>query len=331
MKVVDMHCDTIARLYENHKTGGRASILEGAMMLDLKKMKAGDYGLQNFALFTNLERSGGRPFEYCMELLDTFYTELEAHKDIIGIVKSFKDIEENWKQGKMSALLTIEEGGACQGELAFLRNFYRLGVRMMTLTWNYPNELAFPNKKEMGINGKSHLEPDTENGLTKTGICFVREMERLGMLIDISHLGDAGIRDVFRYTKKPFVASHSNARALASHPRNLTDEMIRALAERGGVMGINYYSCFLHDFPEGESQTSRISHMVEHMKYIRRVGGIGCLGLGSDFDGIDCELEMKDASMLPLLAEAMKKEGFSESDIEAVFHKNVLRLYKEIL
>lgn len=323
MKVVDMHCDTISELYRDHKKGGGASILENTLMIDLKKMQAGDYGLQNFALYTNLERAGGKPFEYAMELLDTFYSELEAHRELIGIVKSYGDIEENWSRGRMSALLTIEEGGVCQGKLSFLRNFYRLGVRMMTLTWNYPNELAFPNKKNQ--------IPDTENGLTDTGIQFVREMERLGMIIDISHLGDAGIQDVFRYTKKPFVASHSNARAIASHPRNLTDGMIRALSERGGVMGINYYSCFLHDFPEGQAKTSQISHMVEHMKHIRKVGGIGCMGLGSDFDGIDGEMEMKDASMLPLLAETMKKEGFSESEIEAVFHKNVLRLYKEIL
>jgi len=260
MKVVDMHCDTISEIYKDHRAGGNASILENSMMIDLKKMQAGDYGLQNFALYTNLDRAEGKPFEYCMQLLDTFYNEMEAHRDMIGIVKSYKDIEENWKQGKMSALLTIEEGGVCQGELGFLRNFYRLGVRMMTLTWNYPNELAFPNKREMQENGRSRLVADTENGLTETGVRFVREMERLGMIIDISHLNDAGIWDVFRHTKKPFVASHSNARAVASHARNLTDEMIRALAERGGVVGINYYSCFLHDFAEGESEISRIGH-----------------------------------------------------------------------
>lgn len=331
MKVIDMHCDTISELYKDHVMGGSASILENAMMIDLKKMQKGDYGLQNFALFTNLERAEGKPFEYCMKLLDTFYTEMEAHSDLIGIVKSYGDIEKNWRSGKMSALLTIEEGGVCQGELEFLRNFYRLGVRMMTLTWNYKNGLAFPNRREKRENGRTRMVPDTENGLTGTGIAFVREMERLGMIIDISHLNDAGIWDVFRHTSKPFVASHSNARAVASHPRNLTDEMIRALAERGGIMGINYYSCFLWDFAEGETELSRISDMVEHMKYIRNVGGIGCLGLGSDFDGIECELEMKDASALPLLADAMKRAGFTQSDIEAVFYKNVLRVYRDIL
>ena len=141
---------------------------------------------------------------------------------MIGIVRSYRDIEDNWRKGRMSALLTIEEGGVCQGSLRFLRDFYRLGVRMMTLTWNFPNELGFPNKRERREDGTTYLVPDQSNGLTGTGIEFVEEMERLGMIIDVSHLNDAGIWDVFRHTKKPFVASHSNARAVASHPRNMT-------------------------------------------------------------------------------------------------------------
>lgn len=119
MRVVDMHCDTIAVLYADHRAGGTVSVLENNLMLDLKKMQAGDYGLQNFALFTNLASIDEPPFEYCMKLLDTFYTELEAHRDLIGIVRSYADIEENLRQGKMSALLTVEEGGVCQGELSF--------------------------------------------------------------------------------------------------------------------------------------------------------------------------------------------------------------------
>lgn len=331
MKVADMHCDTISELYKSHREGGGASILENNLMIDLTKMKAGDYGLQNFALYTNLERANGRPFEYCMELLDAFYTELEAYRDEISIVTSYKDIETNWNQGKMCALLTIEEGGVCQGELAFLRNFYRLGVRMMTLTWNFQNELAYPNGREALAEGGFCVVPDTENGLTDKGISFVEEMERLGMIIDISHLNDRGIQDVFHYTKKPFVASHSNARAVASHPRNLTDEMIRQLSERGGVMGVNYYAHFLRDFPQGEAVVSRISYMIDHMKHIRQIGGIECIGLGSDFDGIDGELELKDASRLGVLADAMWAAGFTSSEIEAVFYKNVLRVYREVL
>lgn len=335
MKVVDMHCDTIAELYYDHRDGGHASILENHLHIDLKKMVKGDYLLQNFALYTHLGREP-KPFEHTMKLADTFYEELEAHQELIGIVRSWEDIEANRRAGRMSAMLTLEEGGVCQGEIAFLRDFYRLGARMMTLTWNFKNELAFPNKMEYvdkeGADCPPKCVPDTENGLTEKGIEFVREMERIGMIIDVSHLNDAGIWDVFRYTKKPFVASHSNARALASHPRNLTDEMIKALAERGGVAGINFCASFLRDEENGgEPKHSRCRDMVAHMKHMKQVGGIGCIGLGTDFDGITSTLEMKDCSGMQMLADEMASEGFTDGEIEAVFCKNVLRVYKELL
>lgn len=223
----------------------------------------------------------------------------------------------------------------CQGELAYLRDFYRMGARMMTLTWNFENELAYPNKIRLDM---THADrppkcvPDTENGLKERGIEFVREMERIGMIIDVSHLNDAGIWDVFRYTKKPFVASHSNCRALAHHPRNLTDEMLRALGERGGVAGINFCAAFLRDEENGQEPVhSYCRDMVAHMKHMKQVGGIGCIGLGTDFDGIGSQVEMKDCSGMQMLADEMSRQGFSTGEIEAVFHENVLRIYKELL
>ena len=331
MKVVDMHCDTISVLYHKMLAGEEADLAVNDCMVDLAKMEAGDYCLQNFALFTELSSLKESPLEYGMKLLDAFYTFLEAYADRIGIVKSWKEIEENRANGKMSALLTIEEGAVCQGDLALLRNFYRLGVRMMTLTWNYPNELGFPNRQEKNADGRTRAKIDDQNGLTKKGIAFVEEMERLGMIVDISHLNDAGIWDVFSHTKKPFVASHSNARGICPHPRNLSDEMIRALAERGGVMGINFCAAFLETFLPGEETISRVKDMVRHIAYIKNLGGISCIGLGSDFDGIGGTLELKDASDLPILAQEMERAGFSTGEIEAVFSKNVLRLYREIL
>lgn len=324
MKVVDMHCDTIAELYYGKRDGKSVSILENTLHIDLKKMQKGDYLLQNFALYTNLAKVE-HPFEYAMQLADVFFTELEAYPELIGIVKNWQDIEANRETGRMSALLTIEEGGVCQGNLAYLRDFYRLGVRMMTLIWNYPNELAYPNHMKENI-------PDTMNGLTETGIEFVREMERLGMIIDVSHLGDAGIWDVFRYTAKPFVASHSNARALCDHPRNLTDDMIRALAERGGIAGINFCALFLQKAEPNQELTHSYCHdMVAHMKHMKQVGGIDCIGLGADFDGIGSIVEMKDCSGMQMLADEMVRQGFVTSEIEAVFYRNVLRIYQELL
>lgn len=331
MNVVDMHCDTIAELYYSHRDGGNASVLENSLHIDLKRMQKGQYLLQNFALFVHMEREK-EPFAYAMKLVDTFYRELEAWPELIGIVKSWEDIEANRKAGRMSALLTLEEGGVCQGELAYLRDFYRLGARMMTLTWNFQNELASPNRIIRSPEGPVRFAPDTEHGLTPRGIEFVREMERLGMIIDVSHLGDAGIWDVFRYTTKPFVASHSNARALARHPRNLTDEMIRALGERGGVAGINFCAAFLRDEEDGaEPVNSYCRDMVAHMKHMRRTGGIGCIGLGTDFDGITSQVELVDCSGMQMLADEMSRQGFTTGEIEAVFYGNVLRLYKELL
>ncbi|MCI9148848.1 MAG: membrane dipeptidase [Hungatella sp.] len=329
MRAADMHCDTIGEIYKDHKKGGRMSVRSNSLHLDLEKMAKGDYGLQNFAMFVHLG-TAERPFECAMEMIDIFYEEMEANKDLISVVKSYKDIEENWSRGRMSAMLTLEEGGVCQGSLAFLRDFYRMGVRMMTLTWNFPNELGYPSRI-VAEGPEKGCYPDTEHGLTERGVEFLEEMEKLGIIIDISHLGDAGIRDVFSHTTRPFVASHSNARALCSHPRNLTDHMIRSLGERGGVAGINYCPAFLRKWKDGESEKSLIEDMVRHMKYMSNIGGMDCVGLGSDFDGIWGELELSDAGKMPLLEAEMRRQGFSPLEIEAVFYKNVLRVYKEIL
>ena len=322
MKVVDMHCDTIGALYEAEQRGEPVSLLENGLHLDLKKMEKGDYFLQNFALFVDLGHTD-EPFKTCVSMADLFYREMEKNRDRIAPVTTWKEMEENWRQGKMSALLTLEEGEVCEGNPAFLRTLYRLGARLMTLTWNYENSLAWP--------GKGGGVPETERGLKQRGFEILEEMESLGMIVDVSHLSDAGILDVLKAAKKPFVASHSDARSLASHSRNLTDEMIRGIAEKGGVIGINYCCSFLEDIPEGQKPVSRIARIIDHMKHIRQVGGIGCLGLGSDYDGITGELELPTAAALPRLAEAMEEAGFTASEVEDVFYRNVLGLYRELL
>lgn len=331
VKVIDMHCDTIAALYEMQQRGEEASLLENSLSVSLEKLEKGGYGLQNFAMFINLSKAADRPFEACMRLADTFFAQMEAFSERIQIVRSWEDIERNWREGKLSALLTAEEGGICQGETAFLRILYQLGVRMMTLTWNHPNELGWPNIMHRKPDGTKVLQPDTVHGLTEKGIAFLEEMERLGMIVDISHLNDAGIEDVFCHTKKPFVASHSNCRALSPHPRNLTDDMIRRLAERGGVAGLNFCAAFLVRKETDEVQTSYLNDMLRHLRHMKQVGGIGVIGLGTDFDGIENPVELGDASGMQRLAQAMEKDGFTTGEIEQVFHGNVLRVYREVL
>lgn len=332
MKVADMHCDTILAILRGKEQGKEISLRKNNLSVDLERMKKGDYLIQNFAIFLDLEDPmlAGSPFRYAMKMADVFYQEMEKNKDWIRPVMKYEEIEENRKNGRMSALLTLEEGEICEGDPALLRDFYRMGARMMTLTWNYPNQLGYPAKATGGeFAGKVFTE--AEYGLTERGIEFLEEMERLGMIIDVAHLNDAGIRDVLKYTKKPFVASHSNARHLCSHPRTLNDELLKAIGERGGVIGLNYYAYFLRDWKEGEKVVSRAEDIVAHAKYIRDVAGIEALGLGSDFDGMDGELEIGSPADLPKLEDVFKKNGFTESEIEKIFCKNVLRVYKELL
>ncbi|MEG0855758.1 MAG: dipeptidase [Terrisporobacter sp.] len=323
MRIIDFHCDTISQLHDYRQKGEEINLKNNKLHLDIDRMKKSDYMLQVFASYMDLG-SNNNPLETCLSHIDLFYNEIEKNSEDIGMVLSYKDILNNEKNNKMSALLSIEEGGVCKGNISLLRNFYKLGVRMMTLTWNYENELSYPN-------GHFHDEKSNERkGLKKKGFEFIEEMENLGMIIDVSHLSDDGIYDVYNNTKKPFIASHSNARSICSHQRNLTDDMIKKIANRGGVIGVNFYSAFLKDGAKG-SDISMIEDIVNHMKYIANIGGIDAVGLGTDFDGIDCGLEFKDSSNMQLIAENMRKNRFKEEEIEKVFYKNALNLFKEVL
>ena len=327
MEIADMHCDTITEIGKRKKGGEDLSLFSNSLHLDLERMKQGGYVLQNFAIFTHLEKEKD-PLAWCREMIRLFDREIGRFSDVIRPARSYEDIVRNKKEGKMSAVLTIEEGAVCQGDLSVLRELYQLGARMMTMTWNFPNCLGWPNRRDEKT-GKWYGDP--VRGLTETGIMVLEEMEALGMIPDVSHLSDKGILDVLAHTKKPFAASHSNARAVASHPRNLTDEMIRKISERGGVIGVNFYSSFLRDWKEGEQPVSQVKDMVRHIRHMRQTGGIQCIGLGSDFDGFQEPMEMDGPDKLTLLEHELHKEGFRESEIEAVFSGNVMRLYKETL
>lgn len=322
MKVMDMHCDTIGAIYSKKKKGESVELRKNALHVDVEKLQKGDYAAQCFAMF--VPYTVDRPLETCLEMIDCFYEELEANKDVLALACNAKDLEKNLVDGNISAILTVEEGGVTLGNLAYLRLLYRLGVRMITLTWNYENGVGHPNFT-MGEHPDFHT-PNTVDGLTPYGIAMVQEMNRLGMVIDVSHLSDAGFYDVLKYTTGPFVASHSNARAVCGHVRNMTDDMIKALAARGGVMGINYCADFLNE----EAGFSYVQDMVRHIKHIVSIGGIDCVALGSDFDGIASNLEMADASKLTMLSNALVDAGFIKEEIEKIFYKNFLRVFIEV-
>lgn len=321
MKVVDMHCDTIGELWKAEKAGKPISLRSNSLHIDLEKMQKGDYLLQNFAMFVFLGREKD-PLVNVLEMIDVYNRAMAENADIIGPVLNYEDIEKNRAAGKLSGMLTIEEGAVLKGNPYVVRTLYQLGVRMLTLTWNFENEIGYPNT----IVKAKDYDPSRHYGLKPEGIEIVREMNRLGMIVDVSHLGDDGFWDVVKYCDGPFVASHSNARAVCNHTRNMTDDMIRALADKGGVMGLNFCGDFLN--PNGKS---RVEDMVRHAKHIINVGGSDILGLGTDYDGIDGDLELDHCDKMPLLAQEMERQGFSTQQIEKIFHGNVLRLYREVL
>lgn len=310
MYVADMHCDTISAIDGARRRGEQAELLSNHFQVDLKRLEQGGYLLQNFAVFVDLGK-GEDPYSCAKRQIAVFKGEMEKNPDKIRPVTTVEQIRKNRQEGRISALLTLEEGEVCRGDLDKLLEFYQDGVRMMTFTWNYENSLG------------------TKEGLTAKGISFLERMEELGIIPDVSHLSEAGFYDVCRYGKRPFVASHSNAAALCGHKRNLSDDMIRKIAERGGVVGVNYYGLFLEEKPENGIYYSRVERIADHICHIRRTGGAACVGLGSDFDGIDANLEMSDCAGLWLLERELKRRGFAEREIEDVFYRNVLRIYKE--
>ena len=313
MSIIDFHCDTIMKLMDKK----RGLILkENNLNVDICKLQKAKSLAQFFALFIELDTVTD-PLEHCLLMVDKFYEEIEKNSTDIALATNYKELIDNINKGVISAFLTIEEGGALKGKIEQLRNFYRLGVRLITLTWNFPNEIGFPN-----IN-----EKDRNKGLSRFGLEVVSEMNTLGMIIDVSHLSDGGFYDVAKHSKKPFVASHSNARVISNHPRNLTDDMIKILSEKGGIMGINFEKHFL-----GHNELSRVEDMISHITHIKNIGGIDCISIGTDFDGIsNLGLEIKNIGEIEKLSIALNKNNFSEEEIEKIFYKNAIRVIKEVL
>ena len=316
-EVIDMHCDTITR--ESFSSQG---LFKNDLHLDLNKMNKGNYLLQTFAVFLPLNKVEN-PYLKAREYINTFKKEIEKNKHLISQVTTYQEVLNNKAQKKMSALLSIEEGGIIEGSLEKLEELYNQGVRMMTLTWNFQNEIGYPNVKI--INNKLSKKPNTEDGLTSFGIEVVKKMNELGMIIDCSHLSDKGFFDCIKHSTQPIVCSHSNSREVCNVVRNMTDEMIIALKNNKGVMGINYCPDFI-----SRSKKDQIPDIIKHINHIKEVGGIDVIALGSDFDGIPTPKGMSDASKTILLKEALIKEGYTKEEIDKIFYKNFLRVFKKV-
>ena len=340
--VIDMHCDTISVIHDAGLAGKELSLRENTRQIDLQRLKKGGYMCQNFALFTymgnwmdipsmyqtaGVKEKYAAPIDYCLALSDLFDREIAQNADIIRPALSAGDIERNFSEGFISALKTVEEGAVYEGGTDNLKLLYDRGVRMTTLTWNFENELAYPNYINLET---GETKPDTERHLKKAGRELVEACADLGMIVDVSHLNDAGIYDIFDIlgSKTPFVASHSNARAVTGQARNLPDDLLRRFGECGGVVGINFCADFAND--RGDNLT-KISDLLSHIDHMVNTAGIEAVGLGTDFDGIENEVETGGCEGMQILAEALLKAGYTEEDVEKIFYKNVLRVYREVL
>ena len=330
MKAWDLHCDTLSVLRDTERSGKTACFAHNSGHIDLEKLQRGGYGLQCMAAFINLgDAPADDPMVCALEQIDVFYRILAAYGEQVAQVRRAEDIDANAAAGKISLMLTVEESGCCKGSLGVLRDLYRMGVRMMTLTWNHENEVAWPNVVPGRADSVNPCCANTTHGLKPLGYDFVAEMERLHMIVDVSHLSDKGFWDLTQCATRPFAASHSNCRSLAGHCRNLTDDMIRYMGSHGCLAGLNYCAGFLEADPRAQSST--VERIAQHAAYFKQVGGLDMIALGSDFDGIEHGPDMQDAGELPKLAHALHKAGFTDDETEAIFWGNARRFFRENL
>ena len=308
--MIDLHCDTIMKLIDYPSNG---DLYRNTWKVDIEKLQKAHSKVQDFALFINLGDTND-PYGRYEAMRNLCTSQIHYYGEHIQHVLSYQDVESVYETGKIGALMSIEEGGVLGGDLDKLKQAYQDGVRLITLTWNYPNGLGEPHC------GEQHKK------LTSKGVEFVEAMQDLGIIVDCSHLNDAGTEQLGDILDEPFVASHSNAREVTAHTRNLPDNLIKLIADKGGVIGLNFAQSFL-----GTSPISRIEDIVKHGLYLINKGGEDVVALGTDFDGIKPDIEIKDTSEMYRLYDAFKEAGLSVEQCEKLFWKNADRLLKEIL
>jgi membrane dipeptidase len=349
---IDSHIDTIQKVLVNGADLSKRSVVGHA---DIPRLKEGGMHAPFFALWVPVYYPGAEAVRRTLDLRDAMQSVLDAHPDQIELATNAADIQRIVKAGKISAFLTIEGGHQIDDDLRVLRMYYRLGIRSMTLTHFRNNNWA-----------DSSTDTPAHNGLTDFGKEVVREMNRLGMLVDISHVSDKTFYDALAVTSKPVIVSHSSMRVISDVPRNVTDDMLRALAKNGGVIGINFGEGFINpkdaealraaiktlsnaptlfgkeldDYAakdarnEIETKTkvaATIDDVVGHIEHAVKIAGIDHVGIGSDFDGITGPPNgLEDVSKMPNLIAALLKRGFTDRDIKKIFGENYLRVIREV-
>jgi len=363
--VIDTHADTPQRFVdEGFDIGGKA----GQGYIDLDKIKAGNLGAEFFSIWVEPDFKG-QYVQRAMDLIDSVYEQAARHPDRMMMAYSADDIVRAHREHKFAALMGLEGGHAINDDLRVLRDYYRLGVRYMTLTWSNTNDWA-DSSGDITDSKIAH-----HNGLTPFGKQVVEEMNRLGMMVDVSHVSDKTFWDAIGATRAPLIASHSSARALTNVPRNMTDDMLRAVAKNGGVVQVNFYAAFddqtyrdavraasakCDKEVEAAQEKYKQAHpgvtivpyqmtepveracyagiprppfksLIDHIDHIAKVAGVDHVGLGSDFDGISAApAGMDSAADLPKITQALLDRGYSADDIRKILGGNTLRVMREV-
>jgi membrane dipeptidase len=364
--VVDTHADTPQRfLDEGFDIGSIDPNDIGHISLD--KARHGNLGAEFFSIWVDPETNRGHFAQHTFDLIDSVYEQAARHPDRMMMAFSVADIERAHKDHKLAALMGIEGGHSIENDMHLLRDYYRLGVRYMTLSWSNTNEWADSSGDIDDPKIQHH------NGLTDFGRQVVLEMNRLGMMVDISHVADKTFWDAIATTKAPVIASHSSARALVDAPRNMTDDMLRAVAKNGGVVQVNFFSGFVdEDYrkalqaqekdqaaaiqkyidslkaqgkPVNYLEVDRIERewmakiprppfksLIDHIDHIAKVAGVDHVGLGSDFDGVSGATPqgMDSAADLPKITQALLDRGYSADDIKKILGGNLLRVFRQV-
>jgi membrane dipeptidase len=352
---VDTHNDTVQRvMYENVDLGKRST--DGA--IDLPRLREGGIRVPFFALWVPTYYKGSEAVRRTLDFRDAMQRVLDNYPDQIELATSAKEIERIVAQKKIAAVLSVEGGHQIDNDLAVLRMYRRMGVLSMTLTHFRSNDWA-----------DSSTGKQEHNGLTEFGKQVVHEMNRIGMIVDVSHVSDKAFYDVLQVTAKPVIASHSSCRTICAVPRNITDDMMRALAKNGGVVGVTFPAAFLNQ-KDADSLKDPIAHenalepnltgaeldqfaakegaasgewhprvgnatvedAADCIDHVVKIAGIEHVGIGSDFDGDDVlPRGLEDVSKMPNLVAALLKRGYKESDIRKIMGENVMRVLREVV
>jgi membrane dipeptidase len=367
--LIDTHADTPGRFVDESFDPGTDA---GSGHWDLAKVRTGNLGAEFFSIWVDPEKYKEHPSRRALDMIDSVYETVRQHPNEMVMAFSVKDIEtaRRGPKPKLAALMGVEGGHAMEGDVRILRDFHRLGVRYMTLTWM--------NSNELGQSSGDLPQPDPQTGkikdpgLTQFGRDMVKEMNRLGMMVDVSHVSDRSFYNALTVSRAPVIASHSSARAVTNLPRNMSDEMLEALARNGGVAQVNFYCGFISNeyrtaskayeaahpeqmrrtrelwsapkTPENKAELEKLmaeyraaaprapmSALIDHIDHMVKIAGVDHVGIGSDFDGVECLPQGIDSiADLPKITQELVNRGYSVQDIHKILGGNLLRVFAEV-